>query len=447
MSDIDAGKFDREVHAAWAAFRNRIADAVADMTDDQLLVVESRFDDTNETGIPPCVQFLGWGGGWIRCEVSSNPFLGHARQLRASDIERLHELGFGEPVSGPDGSPAYFLDAEPAQADRIAAIAVAALREVWHFAHPSFLRVIVDAEDRSREFGVACTVSELPPLHILSANIAENREHMRNLIDRSFALMGHYPFKDEDGDVVVPAGRVVMFIEADARLPEIQLWSPLVCNVADRTRAAEHLADISRSWRHIRFVLTGGRIQAVVDVPAYPFVPQHFLELVEHFRDFLLGFDDAFAARLGGTIDSGEKETIESFDDDDDLPPALTAIIDVDPDGRGLDPEVLLLACGRDAETIRKFIQISTSQVDQWRAAALDARTRSDYFDAQRIDDEADAWSNTAQSLTAALRLLTAPASRERIERIRKPRQLELFPDPAEHTLFTDTALSDDEHC
>ena len=50
----------------WAEFQRRLADYLAAMQDEDLLVLESGFEELDESqGLMPCIQFVVWTG--TRC--------------------------------------------------------------------------------------------------------------------------------------------------------------------------------------------------------------------------------------------------------------------------------------------------------------------------------------------------------------------------------------------
>ena len=391
MTNSDIDNFDREVQRAWIAFRDQLADRIAAMSDDDLLVVESGFEDAD---LSPCAQFLGWGGV-VRCEVPSNPYLRKDRWLRDEDVAMLLDLGFHQPNPGPLGSPAYFVDLDSSRADQLATLAVSALRDVWDVPHPSFLTVTVNAE----------SVSEPAPF---------DPEHLRTLIGRTLTTEGVDYVIDDDGDFNVYFGKLVMFVVISEDSPEIEMWAMFQHNGHDPDRTAELVAELKRDWQVPLFIMRK-MIRAVAVMPAEPFESGHFVEELERFHRFMLSADDAFGRRRPSTRDST-------------FPPGLLAILDLDPDGLGLDPAVISLACNDSRQTVAEYVHICTEQVVAWRNSALAARQRGKVDDEHTFTHEADAWERTAESLSTALRLLTKPVHRHR--------QLELFSNPVEPTLF-----------
>ena len=80
MDDLDSFDLDRSVARAWDTFRERLADHIAQMADDDYLILNAQEDEhgSGEAGDPhltPYVQLCACGDGLVRCEASSNDFL------------------------------------------------------------------------------------------------------------------------------------------------------------------------------------------------------------------------------------------------------------------------------------------------------------------------------------------------------------------------------------
>ena len=74
----------------------------------------------------------------------SNDYLDERFELTADDERVLADMGWSEPAYDDDGDPVpgeenFHLDAPAREADRVAVMAVRALREVFGCPHPAFL--------------------------------------------------------------------------------------------------------------------------------------------------------------------------------------------------------------------------------------------------------------------------------------------------------------------
>lgn len=356
---------DLTVNDAWAEFARRLADYIAAMSEQDLLVLEPGFDDLDESeGSLPCVQFLVWDTDLVRCEVPSNPFLHPQRSLSDEDQTHLVDLGWSPPTRSAEdesdnGSPAFFVDKRQSWADQLAAMTVAVMRDIWGLAHPSFLRSDVSGNEGALPFHPGVPAPPLVPrLDAAAAVTPTDADHLRELIARSLiAMLGVPPERDPDGDIPVRVGDAIMFVGPLGDTLDVQLFAPLVRDISDRTRAAELTADLNRKWSRIKFVLIDDRMSAFLEVPGNPFVPQHLMDTCKVFSDFLRTVDDEFATRFGGDLffirDSPSTADATADAAEVEVPPELLTLLHLDSDGtETIDAETVVDVCGRDRDQV-----------------------------------------------------------------------------------------------
>src|SRR5512141_9172 len=129
MSEFAGFDLDRSTARAWSSFQSRLADHVAAMEDDDVLLVEAESSLDDAEGSAPYVQFAAWGADMVRGEVSGNSYLAHDHLLDASGVAALESLGWSAPTYGPDdepdnGSINFHVDLERNHADRLAVMTV-----------------------------------------------------------------------------------------------------------------------------------------------------------------------------------------------------------------------------------------------------------------------------------------------------------------------------------
>ena len=131
-------RWDDAVEGAWREFRQRLADHVAGMGEDDSLVVE--VPPQQETGAAPYCQVAG-GEAMVRVEAVSNVYLAAGSELDEEQERALEGIGFRRPEAEdwPEGETNFWLDLELREADRAAVMVVRALREVYGVLHPVYL--------------------------------------------------------------------------------------------------------------------------------------------------------------------------------------------------------------------------------------------------------------------------------------------------------------------
>ncbi|WP_072688255.1 T3SS (YopN, CesT) and YbjN peptide-binding chaperone 1 [Rhodococcus marinonascens] len=435
MQEFD---LDSSVNHDWAQFQRRLADYLAAMQDEDLLVLESGFEELDESeGLSPCVQFLVWDGDTVRCELPSNHRLHPARRLSDAEQTYLTELGWNRPTRGPDdksddGSPAFYIDKKLSWSDQLAAMTVAAFRDVWGVPHPSFLSTETSLTDPAVPFD---PIAVRPPLvedvDPASAVLPRDVEHLQELIMLSLVpLLGLLPERDPDGDVPIRMGNTILFVGPVADSFDVQLFAPLIYDISDRTRAAEVTGDLNRTWSRIKFILVDDRLSAFLEVPGNPFVPQHLTDTCNLFSEFLETVDDEFSKRFGGKLsfyrdNSGDEEPVADTPmTAADLPKELLTLFHLDPGFvANIDPTAVADVCGHDRVRILTLLDTCTAWVTHLR---------------DNDDSTAEHWERIVGALRDTLRTVVLPPTTSAPEPKPQPEQTGVFNSPEERTPFDD---------
>lgn len=453
MSELDEFDLDRTVKRAWAVFQTRLADHVAAMADDDVVLVELGGADPTE-GAAPYVQLEAAGGDLVRCEVSSNAHLDPLFALDARAERVLVELGWSTPTYGVDdepdsGSSNFHLDLERSYADRLAAMTVRAFRDVWSVAHPAFL--VADAlGDTPPDLDVGRSPdAEPPPLPEVAH--PQGRDELQRVVDETLAVVfGHPPQKDTDGDIPVRSGSALVFVRVRPDAPVVEVFAPLVRDITGRTRAAEVVADLNRESTLIKFVLLDDAVLAVISLLATPFVPAHLHDMLAMLSQTADDIDDGLAERLNGRLMFDESTSGLAASDRDGppmgvtdeetaggLPPQLQTLVHLDPHGVGaVDAATAAKVCGHDRDQILSFLKICSQEEISWRQRADTAAAAGDREEADASNHEAAAWEQTVETLRGALRFVVTSGPSGRAAPGGWTQQQALFPDPERPTLF-----------
>jgi len=437
--DLD---LDRTTMRAWSRFQSTLADHVVAMEDDDVLVVDAEtWLGEDAAGAAPYVQFCAWGDDLVRAEVSSNEYLDPGVALDLAGVEALAGLGWLEPTHAaaeePDeGSANFYLDAARREGDRLAAMAVAALRDVFGVPHPAFLDWPEPQppgcgaqESRAHEAPGGWRVDE--PLAVMP----ESADHLRDLVVAALTPPGGPAIElDEDGDIPLPTGSALLFVRVNDEAPVVELFSFVVRGALDKERAAFEVAVLNRDTRMIKFVLLDDAVLATLHLPAAPFAPRNLRALVAAMAEVIDRVDDDLAARVGGRLglDPGpevvsvdDEGTDEDADRDDaeyeaaeeaNLHPALMTLLQLDPDGEGVDPELAANVCGYDRDLVLSLLTKASEQEITWRKSADAALVADDTDEADVCSDQGRAWKATVETLRQALRVIvtrTRPVSGE----------------------------------
>ncbi len=371
MDEFAGFDLDRTTERAWSAFQSRLADHVAAMEDDEVLLVEaeSASDETGGEGCAPYVQFRAWGGDLVRAEVSGNDYLADGHRIDADGAEALTALGWLAPTHGAHddahddaddavgdvldtlgGSSNFHLDRPRNHADQLAVLAARALRDVFGVAHPAFL-----SSEQLRGLSQPAVPVEAAgepdePLAVVPAD----HEHLRSLVDQALVrVVGRPPEHDEDDDVAVVNGSGLVWVRVLDDAPVVQLFSALVCGVRDRERAAFEVAVLNRDVRLVTFVLTEDTVMARVFLPALPFAPLHLRSMLEVLARTVDRVDDDLVARVGGRrafeLSGEDAHAVAGEVEDWSRHPAVLALQRLAQSSPGVvDPERACVACDLD---------------------------------------------------------------------------------------------------
>jgi len=421
MGEFAGFDLDRSTERAWSSFQARLADRVADLSDDEIVVVEvGSVVEEHAEGAAPYVQFCAWGDTQVRCEVSSNVYLDPRVRVDRAGADAIVELGWQAPTAGRDedageGSSNFFVDAERAEGDRLAVMTTRVLRDVFGVAHPAFLV----ADDLAP---VPSPVPQEPSVEA-AATFPRDREHLQELVDAALTpFFGHAPRHDEDDDIPVVSGSAMVFVRVLEEAPIVQLFCPLVCEVGDRERAAFEVSVLNRDQRFLKFVLSGDDVMVHLYLPAYPFAPEHLRAMLGLMSSSVDSLDDDLVARVGGRR-MFEPAADDETDPDDDIDavadeadpesetgaihPAMLTLLQLDAESPGsLTPELAASVCAMDRDLILELITWNGDQEVAWRQARDEATLAGDAAEAEVCGHEMTHAEQTVNLLRRALRLV-----------------------------------------
>jgi hypothetical protein len=311
MSDIDDFDLDRSTAQAWAEFQSRLSDVISMIDDSADLTIGT---ESEGDGPPPFVRLSSPRRDVIRCEAASNAVLGDDFQLSPELLVRMQGLGWEPPTVGGEHSSVadvtqptanFWVELPQVESDRISALAVSALRDVYGVQHPIFLAPdqlaeVLQPAPPPIEADAAIKVLELERAD-LTPTMPRDQQHLNDLVDAELAEMyGHRPIRDAEGDVAIRVGSTMLFLRTSRDGQEVVIFAAVVHDVAGRSRAAEVLNDLNVEARWVKFQLIRDRVFVTISVLSRPFVPAHLHQAVRILSDVADGIDDELAAKLNG---------------------------------------------------------------------------------------------------------------------------------------------------
>jgi hypothetical protein len=302
LADIDDFDIDRSIAQAWTEFSERLSEVISVMDDSADLTIGT---ESGSSDPAPFVRFSCPMRDRVRCEAASNAVLGEDFQLATNQLAAMERLGWLPPSTDPPHPTSNFwVEAPQEESDRIAALAVGALRDVYGVQHPIFLAPDQLAEVLHPVTGpLETTAGELALLRHddLESHLARDRSHLDRLVEAELAEMfGHPPLRDSEGDVAIRVGSTMLFLRTAADGQEVLIFAAVVHDVAGRSRATEVLNDLNVEARWVKFQLVRDRVFVSLSVPAKPFVPAHLRQGVRILSDVADGIDNELAIKLNG---------------------------------------------------------------------------------------------------------------------------------------------------
>jgi hypothetical protein len=449
-------EFDTVNEQAWSGFRARLADHLAEMEDDDILVVDTDPADQVVGGAAPYVQFCAWGETCMRAEVVSNAYLAAAHRMDEAEVEAVTGIGWHAPTRERDdepdsGSENFFLDLERVEADRLAVMAVRVLREVFGVVHPAFLRA--DGLEDDPSLAVPAERDGTPPVADEQiATMPRDGDELQAMVDDALTpYFGHPPKKDADGDIPVVTDTTVVYVRVLAEAPIVHLFCRVVREVADVDAARFETGVLNRDGRFVRFSVVHDAVMAEIDLPALPFVPEHLRDLLGVLCSRADAVVDDLVERVGGRreleqmdgagdeeddsdgAEPASAELLADLDDDDEdaddvddcgvdadtdaVHPAMRTILELDADRPGsVTPEMAASVCSWDRDLVLELITWNGGQELAWRRARDRAMACDDGAEAEVCEAEREHAETSVTLLRRALRLVVeAQLARHRV--------------------------------
>ncbi len=385
MSDNEKFDWEGSTAAAWRSFQAQLADHLLEMGDDDLLLLEGE-PGAEQDGAAPYVHFCGRGTGQLRCEAVGNHALAQLHQLDGAAQARLAELGFEPPESAGNegtGEPNYWLDVDTTEADRLAVIAVRALRDVYGVAHPAFLagHPLDEGEPPSE------TAAASVPDDTLAVYPVDGYEQLQRLVDEALTpWLGHPPVHDDDGDVPIDCGAVTVFIRVLTDRPTIRLFACVASDVDDLERAAAEVAILNRDRPFFKFLLLGDAIVVHTDLLAWPFAAPHLRDLATQLCRSVDQIQGDLEVRLASEPEESDGDDAAGVG----AHPAMLTLLELDAAEPGsVDARLAASICEHDRDLVLGLLIWNEEQEVVWRQARDEA-----------LDDEG---ADVAEACTAEL--------------------------------------------
>ena len=405
-------RWDDAVDGAWREFRQRLADHVAAMGEDESIVVE--VPQRQESGASPYCQVAG-GDGVVRVEAVSNVYLAVGCELDDGQEQALEGIGFQRPEAEDwsEGETNFWLDLEQREADRAAVMVVRALREVYGVLHPVYLEADgLEPEGAVRPLPPEPERVEADPDTVVRPTSVEE---VRAVVD--LAVAGTYdeaPVWDDDGDLPLPTEDQLVWVSVNKSAPRVLLSCLLVDDVADRQAALAEVNRLNRTEFGLAFSLTDRRISVTRELGLEVAVPSAVR--TEILR--VLSQVDGWARDLGERVRTAPEPTGER--PGSRFATAYAVMAELERDQRGsVGPAAMVRIYGNDTGLLLKAIRITEKRRRETRTRVREARVAGQRSKEKVLQARHDYLRDLAARMRAGLRLMVdAPVRKVQLDQL-----------------------------
>jgi hypothetical protein len=409
---MDAGlerRWDGDVETAWTGFRQRLADRLAELPEDEFVLVELTGEPGD--GARPYCQMLA-GDGSLRLEAVSNAYLATEHRLDAAQEQALVDLGFDRPEAEEwsKGETNFFADLDQREADRAAVMTVRAMREVFSVIHPVWLDaggLEPAAVGGEPEEAVSVPAADQPLM-------PRSVEEVREAVDAAVAeLYDEAPEWDDDGDLPLPTEHNVVWVSVNGTNPRVLLHCCLLVDVTDPAAALREVNRLNRQEFGLTFVLRDDKISVCREIAVHVVVPQVLKEEAER----LLGQVDGWAAELADTL-APQPDARASRPSR--FGTAYAVMVELErADRESVGPATMARIFHHDTGLLLKAIRITEQRRREMRGKVRRAREEGRTRDEQVARSRQDYMRGLTARMRAALRLVVdAPVRKVQLDQL-----------------------------
>ena len=360
-------RWDDAIEGAWVQLRQRVADRLAAMDEDETFLLNVPDDDATLGATPYC-QVLA-GPGVLRIEAVSNAYLDDSLTLDGAQEARLEEIGFETPSEAHSAN--FWADLEQREADRAAWMMVEALRQVYGVLHPVYLTAEgEESREDERDSGDVPESDDSP-------RFPESPEElMAALVEVASDVVGEPVELDEDGDLALPMSKTIVYVTASKAAPRILIFATLLTDVVDEHRALVEVNLLNKAEFGLTFVAAEGRITVRRELPMSVLVPSDVRAELIRLRADVDRWVTDLLARVGGRgwLEDGEvhqpqdrRPTLTRPESDERYDTAMRVLRELENGERGsVDPATMLRIFHGDRDLLLRAVRHSQARAMHW---------------------------------------------------------------------------------
>ena len=322
-----------KVAAAWREFTTALAAVLPRLPEgsDLALILDPTSSGTGNAIYD--VSFSVDADRLVRADATSNATLPENAQLNRVAVGQLVALGW-QPPGVLDGSGERFGLHVPADdAAQLATVVARTMRDVYGAPHPAFLTYDFQGPDDDADVDLSLTPArplpsarvtiEQEPLAVVAAPAQSGP--LADMVATVVAALLHttpsHLSIDDAGEISVRSGSAMVFIKPSEAPPVVDVYSPLLTDVAGNERLWRELSELTRRLPIGRLYFSDSTIWASVPVYGRDFQPRHLMLAVESMTRLADDLDDRLQEKFGGRRFFDPKPLPSGATDEDDTPP------------------------------------------------------------------------------------------------------------------------------
>ncbi|WP_241387375.1 T3SS (YopN, CesT) and YbjN peptide-binding chaperone 1 [Rhodococcus sp. CH91] len=264
-------------------------------------------------------------------------------------------------------------------------------------------------------------LSSITEDEVNTAVFARGQDDLGRIVYRHLCrILGRAPKVDKANSWEFSVSSRTVHARVSPTYPRVILIVPAVPKPFGLKEFPKRHVELVVKTAYLRLLEHENSLSAMIDIPAYPFVPRHLDDAIDNLHTFFNRLAGEYSmstegrTRYRAIFSEVEKAATEPTSSEDDLlPPALQALIHLDDDGTGtLDPHHVAHVCGHDRDAILAYLRIVQEQEIDWRSGADEATADGDEEEAAAQNHEADGWANTYRHLRSALEVTVLPGGK-----------------------------------
>lgn len=312
-----------KVSDAWAEFTTALGSTLGVLPTGAVLDLTL---DPTAAGVGDAVYKVSLGAAdadTLDGHAVGNNQLPPEHRLARTAVGELVALGWAPPDLAPGADERFGLRLPRAQANRLAAIAVRTLRDVYGTPHPAFLIYELSVPDG--------TTFAVPTLGVARQLPAGDTVALRGEVDLSIlplpeavatvvsAMLKTDPDKlpvDSDGDIGIRSGSAMVFVRVKDNPPLVDVFSPVLTEVQPTEKLFVRLSELTHRMPIGRLYCTGDTVWASVPVFGRDFQASHLMLAVQVMTGLADELDDRLHGEFGGKRFFSEAELPATQSDD-----------------------------------------------------------------------------------------------------------------------------------